>query len=109
MTTPTLPADADLIHAIDSLLLRLLTAGTDERDERAAALLASRDSHGLQVALDAAGNSDNRHHHDIAPLVTQALVRLSAGNPLEARRALIQARHLARGAAPGHRQASRAA
>jgi hypothetical protein len=111
MTTPTLPApgDPDLVHAIDSLLLRLLTAGTNERDEHPAALLASLDSHELQVALDTAGHSDSQHHHDIAALVAQALVSLSAGNLLEARRALIHARHLARGQAPGHRHTSRAA
>lgn len=111
MTRATLPAlgDTDLVLAIDSLLLRLLTAGTGERDERPAALLTSLDSPGLQVALDAAGNCDSRYRHDIAALVAQALVSLSAGNLLEARRALIQARHLARGPVPGHRQASRAA
>jgi hypothetical protein len=111
MTGATLPAlgDTDLVHAVDSLLLRLLTAGIDERGERPAALLASLDSHGLQVALDTAGNSDSQHHHDIAALVAQALVSLSAGHLVEARRALIQARDLARGPAPGHRQASRAA
>jgi hypothetical protein len=111
MTTATLPApaDADLAHAIDSLLLRLLTADTDERDEPPAALLASFDSHGLQVVLDAASNSESQHRHDIAALAIQALISLSAGDLLEARHALIQARHLARGPAPGHRQASRAA
>lgn len=111
MTTATLPGlgDADLVRAIDGLLLRLLTTGTDERDERAADLPAGRDGNGLQAALDAARNGDSRHYHDIAALVTRALVSLRAGNLLDARRPLIQARHLACGPAPSHRQASRAA
>lgn len=109
MTTATVPGleDADLVQAIDSLLLRLLTIGIDERAERAASVLAGRDNHGLRVVLDAAGNSDSQHYHDIAALVKRALVSLGAVNLLEARRTLIKARHLACGPAPGHRQTSR--